>query len=571
MTYWGRRSQLENLGAMPWFFRRSVSRGPFRLNFSKRGVGMSIGIRGLRLGSGPRGTYVRGGRGGFYYQQYLRSDRVPGRSIVPAASSPTVAGTATEFVAEPSATGDDAISDINRTRSAFRWSTPLLVLAVVGMIFLATRHAAAGWYLLLVALLAYGAALHRRETLERAIVLHYELDGELATSYTSLCAAFREAARSARIWRVLSEYAHGDRKHNAGATTAVDRTVTAVSFGGAGLLTINLAAPAVEAQTTRVFFLPDKMLTVTGARVGALRYAELHVEDRQTRFSEGEAVPSDATRVATTWLYVNKSGAPDRRFKDNRQLPILLYSHLRLVHPSLTMTLEFSRADAARALADVLRSFVASAQTGQVPANASVAIASGTPAATTAPFEAHLGSTVKAVNRLVERMQAALPSLQVAHDAAQSEPIGRGRAASVPDSLAWIRARIADVEALNPAVLSLCTTELRAALFVGPGQTVPEAEQDAWIASCRAVFARLTAWESQVRSATIAPLFHDAQRLLSGLTSEYVDSLEHLPQQLRASSSTDHTVGVLTSLRLKRVAPLNAELERVTMQLLKRS
>lgn len=62
--------------------------------------------------------------------------------------------------------------------------------------------------------------------------------------------------------------------------------------------------------------------------------------------------------MGTTWLYVNKNGGPDRRFKDNRQLPILLYWHLRLLHPSLSMILEFSRAEAAAALADVLRSFI---------------------------------------------------------------------------------------------------------------------------------------------------------------------------------------------------------------------
>jgi hypothetical protein len=42
-----------------------------------------------------------------------------------------------------------------------------------------------------------------------------------------------------------------------------------------------------------------------------------------TRFIESEGVPADATVVDHTWRYVNKNGGPDRRFNNNRQLPVL--------------------------------------------------------------------------------------------------------------------------------------------------------------------------------------------------------------------------------------------------------
>lgn len=60
---------------MPWYVRKSVKMGPMRLNFSKRGIGMSVGVRGLRVGTGPRGSYVSGGRGGVYFRQSLRKRR----------------------------------------------------------------------------------------------------------------------------------------------------------------------------------------------------------------------------------------------------------------------------------------------------------------------------------------------------------------------------------------------------------------------------------------------------------------------------------------------------------------
>ena len=40
---------------MGFIFRKSIGRGPFRLNLSKRGVGFSVGVRGLRIGRSANG------------------------------------------------------------------------------------------------------------------------------------------------------------------------------------------------------------------------------------------------------------------------------------------------------------------------------------------------------------------------------------------------------------------------------------------------------------------------------------------------------------------------------------
>jgi hypothetical protein len=40
---------------MGWGFRRSVKLGPLKLNFSKSGVGYSVGVRGYRVGKDAKG------------------------------------------------------------------------------------------------------------------------------------------------------------------------------------------------------------------------------------------------------------------------------------------------------------------------------------------------------------------------------------------------------------------------------------------------------------------------------------------------------------------------------------
>lgn len=63
---------------MGWSFRKAVRLGPFRLNLSKRGVGVSTGVPGLRVGVDSSGrTYASGGRGGFYFREYLGKLRTP--------------------------------------------------------------------------------------------------------------------------------------------------------------------------------------------------------------------------------------------------------------------------------------------------------------------------------------------------------------------------------------------------------------------------------------------------------------------------------------------------------------
>jgi hypothetical protein len=65
---------------MGYFFRRSARVGPFRLNFSKSGIGASVGVKGARVTMTPRGTtYVTVGSNGFYYRETLSTG---GRSPV---------------------------------------------------------------------------------------------------------------------------------------------------------------------------------------------------------------------------------------------------------------------------------------------------------------------------------------------------------------------------------------------------------------------------------------------------------------------------------------------------------
>jgi len=59
---------------MPIFIRKAFRLGGLlRMNISKSGMGVSVGVKGLRVSLGPRGNQLYAGRRGLYFRQRLRA------------------------------------------------------------------------------------------------------------------------------------------------------------------------------------------------------------------------------------------------------------------------------------------------------------------------------------------------------------------------------------------------------------------------------------------------------------------------------------------------------------------
>ena len=68
--------------------------------------------------------------------------------------------------------------------------------------------------------------------------------------------------------------------------------------------------------------------------MGAVGFDQLEVNFAEQRFIEDGGVPSDTRVVDKTWRYVNKKGGPDRRFNNNREIPIVIYEAIMLISKS---------------------------------------------------------------------------------------------------------------------------------------------------------------------------------------------------------------------------------------------
>lgn len=86
------------------------------------------------------------------------------------------------------------------------------------------------------------------------------------------------------------------------------------------------------------------VLIKQGGKLGALTYDDFSYKFGTSSFIEDEKIPRDAAVIGQTWKYVNKSGGPDNRFKDNRQIPVCRYGTLEAVGAGLNTIIMFSKA-----------------------------------------------------------------------------------------------------------------------------------------------------------------------------------------------------------------------------------
>jgi hypothetical protein len=168
-----------------------------------------------------------------------------------------------------------------------------------------------------------GVLAHKKNTKKRESILFYELDEVEQQKHNVVQQSLGLLSKCHRIWRIEGESSTSDWKRNAGASALVRRTTIGVSNLRPPRVQTNVPVPCVNMGRSQLYFLPDTILFRDALGYGAIAYGDFRVAQTFTRFIESEGVPSDATVVDHTWRYVNKNGGPDRRFNNNRQLPVL--------------------------------------------------------------------------------------------------------------------------------------------------------------------------------------------------------------------------------------------------------
>lgn len=327
---------------MGLYLRKSIRVGPLRFNLSKSGIGLSTGVKGLRIGTGPRGNYVHMGRGGLYYRATIPNSTPkpsssnrhhPNQQFAPQLPPGTHEQLKEIESADVSQIVDSSsknlLDEIRRKQQIMRLF-PLTAFASVGIIFFGLSK---GWPPWLMAMILSGTVAglvfaYYRDIMAKTVVVFYEFDSEMESAFKELNASLLSLARCSAVWHIEAEGMVLDRKYHAGAGSLVRRQKTFARRIEPPFVKTNIETIAIGVGRQTLFFFPDKVLVFDKKDAGAVSYGELRINISEKRFVETEEVPRDAKIVDKTWRYVNKSGGPDRRFKDNKELPVCLYEEI---------------------------------------------------------------------------------------------------------------------------------------------------------------------------------------------------------------------------------------------------
>jgi hypothetical protein len=218
-------------------------------------------------------------------------------------------------------------------RQSKRWrALPIALLASVILIGAVASTGAGPVVLLMLAvpLIIASVAAHYWDLLKKSVVIMYDLDDDARTAFSELNDAVDALGRAAGLWHINARGDVHDPKYHAGAGHLVRRKGIAIREREPPFVRTNIAIHHVPTATGSLYFTPDTILYYTRDGVGAVSYENLRLAVGATRFIEEGSVPRDARIVDQTWRYVNKKGGPDRRFKDNRELPVCEYEEVHL-------------------------------------------------------------------------------------------------------------------------------------------------------------------------------------------------------------------------------------------------
>lgn len=334
---------------MGFRYRKSINLGGgFRVNISKSGVGYSWGVKGYRVTKTAKGTTRRTasipGTGISFVDETGKKKQQGTHSVNPRqvnqsadtnsyGTEDIVNSVATNMVSEGLA---DVLEVVRKTIYANKVSTigiwislltscanPLFIAFLIGFIALKVYAKTSG-----------------------LVDLEYVIDSDQQEEVQRRMDPMLKVTDSEKVWRIMQSSKVIDKKYSAGASNTVKRVVCTASKKAPFPFKANTPAASFKAGKETLIFLPDKLFIIQKSKVGALNYSDMQTFAHTTRFIESEKIPKDASVVGRTWKYVNKSGGPDKRFKDNRELPICLYGEIELKSASgLNTVLMFSNAD----------------------------------------------------------------------------------------------------------------------------------------------------------------------------------------------------------------------------------
>ena len=387
---------------MGWRYRKSFKLFPgVRLNVSSRGISTTIGARGASINVSRRGTYLNAGipGTGLSYRQRIDTppptQPLPGPSpapvidlspIAPEQPPPDIETYTLVDLHLPGAIKSAGVNEL--VSQGLRDLQSLLRAAVAERAAITAdtdrvKQLDAEYHLRLTRLQrSWWARLFQKKKIattvaeadqikqqlqeleEQLQLCNIPIDSDLQQtfeeSFRALQQAFVQACASKVSWDTTSAVATDRYTTRSAAGTTVTRRIVNLDNRAADVITSEWEpCHFVNANGGDIYLYPGFVLIYESAeRFALIDWGDLEFRFNRQNFIESESIPDDAPKAGETWLYVNKNGTPDRRFSNNRMIPILVYGDLLFTtQAGLNEAYEFSNPDNAERLYEALKGY----------------------------------------------------------------------------------------------------------------------------------------------------------------------------------------------------------------------
>ncbi|MCY1714533.1 tellurite resistance TerB C-terminal domain-containing protein [Caproiciproducens galactitolivorans] len=237
-------------------------------------------------------------------------------------------------------TKDDLIKAINEGIGKLKLNTLLIIVIIFLTIF---ANPAFFWlFLLCIPVSTWDKRM-------KTTVLNYEIDAEMQRHYQLFLQSFLQINNTQKMWNITqlqklnSIY---DQKKNAGAGSLIGKTsvappqiVQADCLVKPFYIKTNIDVLLFDIHSIQILFLPEIVLIKKGNLVTFANYSAVLMHTSATRFIENGSVPKDGRVIDYTWRYVNQNGTPDKRYKNNRKIPVVSYGLLSMDAANFTVEL----------------------------------------------------------------------------------------------------------------------------------------------------------------------------------------------------------------------------------------
>jgi hypothetical protein len=183
----------------------------------------------------------------------------------------------------------------------------------------------------------------------------YDLKDDALKIFEFFVREFESLASAKKALNVQAQGRVYDWKRHAGAHSEIKATPARFGFGTPRRVATNVSVPYIAGGMNTVYFFPDLLLIEQRRGVGGIDYRNVKIEFQNQGWIESDWVPSDGQVIGSTWRFVRRDGGPDRRFNNNRQLPILNYQAMFLRGPGSFLKVVYlsKNEDRARFLATI--------------------------------------------------------------------------------------------------------------------------------------------------------------------------------------------------------------------------